>query len=90
MDVYLRPPATHTHNAVYNDRDNLFYLAHFDDFIRSLDLNGRSPVVRMITPQLRLGGLQYKYLVYFPWGKLLQVLATHTFEFPPDVEDYDP
>ncbi|KAK3120185.1 hypothetical protein QOZ80_9AG0683260 [Eleusine coracana subsp. coracana] len=84
-------------NAVYNDKDGLFYVVHFHDSIYALDLNGPSPVVKMIIPELRLGGQPYRYLVHAPCGDLLQVLRFRKehklptlLEFPPDVDDYDP
>ncbi|KAK3118832.1 hypothetical protein QOZ80_9BG0708900 [Eleusine coracana subsp. coracana] len=65
--------------------------------IYALDLNGPSPVVRMIIPELRLGGQPYRYLIHAPWGELLQAWRFRKLHepptllvFPPDVDDYDP
>jgi hypothetical protein len=61
-------------NAMYNDNDGLFYVVHYGDSIYSLDLNGASPVVTRIIPELRLmkDPAYYRYLIHAPWGDLLQ------------------
>jgi hypothetical protein len=74
-------------NATYNDNDGLVYVVHFLDSIYSLDLNGPSPVVTRIIPELRYSALHshYRYLIHAPWGDLL-LASRFRDESDPSVE----
>ncbi|CAL5006248.1 unnamed protein product [Urochloa decumbens] len=60
-------------DAVYNDKDGLFYVLCYGADIITLDLNGASPVVKKIMKDVTNQDNPTKYLVITPWGDLLQV-----------------
>ncbi|KAG2558514.1 hypothetical protein PVAP13_8NG272200 [Panicum virgatum] len=59
-------------DAMYSDVDGLFYLLLINASIVSLDLNGSSPVARMILDNVSGTGTRAKYLVQTPAGDFLQ------------------
>ncbi|CAL4998742.1 unnamed protein product [Urochloa decumbens] len=60
-------------DAVYNEKDGLFYVLGYGADIITLDLKGNSPVVKKIMKDVTNQDDLTKYLVITPWGDLLQV-----------------
>ncbi|CAO2201816.1 unnamed protein product [Urochloa humidicola] len=60
-------------DAVYNEKDGLFYVLGFGANIITLDLKGASPVAKKIMKHVTNFDDPTKYLVITPWGHLLQV-----------------
>jgi hypothetical protein len=60
-------------DAMYNDKDSLFYVLGCAGDIITLDLMGTSPVVKRITKDVTNNDDLTKYLIMAPWGDLLQI-----------------
>ncbi|CAL5002191.1 unnamed protein product [Urochloa decumbens] len=60
-------------DAVYNEKDGLFYVLGCGADIITVDLKGNSPVVKGIMKDVTNFDNLTKYLVIAPWGDLLQV-----------------
>ncbi|CAO2210943.1 unnamed protein product [Urochloa humidicola] len=60
-------------DAVYNEKDGLFYVLGYGADIITLDFRGALPVVRKIMKDVTNFDNPTKYLVIAPWGDLLQV-----------------
>jgi hypothetical protein len=70
-------------DALYNDKDGLFYLLGCDCSITTLDLHGSlPPVAREIIKGSTLWDDPTKYIVLAPWGDLLEVWRVRFMEEP--------
>ncbi|CAL5012495.1 unnamed protein product [Urochloa decumbens] len=84
-------------DAVYNEKDGLFYVLGFGADIITLDLKGASPVVKRVMKDVTKYSNPTKYLVIAPWGDLLQVWrmtasrssATPVRQATEGMEDFD-
>ncbi|CAO2201809.1 unnamed protein product [Urochloa humidicola] len=74
-------------DAVYNEKDGLFYVLGCGADIITLDLRGNSPVVKKIMRDVTNQDDPTKYLVITPCGDLLQVWRMT--DSPSDTEDCD-
>lgn len=57
----------------YNDSDGLFYAVRGNGEVHTIDLNGPSPVVKIILRPMAPCIDNNKYIVQAPWGGMLQV-----------------
>jgi hypothetical protein len=61
------------HNAVYNEKDGLFYVISYDGCVYTLDLNGPTPVARKIVRSIIEFDDCVKYIALAPSGDILHV-----------------
>ncbi|CAO2192580.1 unnamed protein product [Urochloa humidicola] len=60
-------------DVFYNDSDGLFYAVRECGEVHTIDLNGSSPVVKIILRPIASCIDNKKYIVQAPWGDILQV-----------------
>ncbi|CAM0880556.1 unnamed protein product [Alopecurus aequalis] len=99
IDVEFLDKEDSFHNAVYNEKDGLFYVIAYDGSIYTLDLKSPSPVARKIMRNVIQFDDCVKYIVLTPGGNILQVWrytdsrdSTNPIYVPPELahEYYNP
>ncbi|CAO2190685.1 unnamed protein product [Urochloa humidicola] len=76
----------------YDVNERLFYAIQFQGEIHTIDFNGPSPVIKVITRLLPKTTFYTRYIVRAPWGDLLQVLMYYydgPSSLPPYISDSD-
>ncbi|KAL6627793.1 hypothetical protein ACP70R_031519 [Stipagrostis hirtigluma subsp. patula] len=63
----------HCHDMFYNNHDGLFYVIRSFGDVYTIDLNGPSPVMKIIFEPKDFVRYNNKYIVQAPWGGILQV-----------------
>uniref|UniRef100_A0ACD5W6J1 Uncharacterized protein n=1 Tax=Avena sativa TaxID=4498 RepID=A0ACD5W6J1_AVESA len=68
-------------DAAYNKEQGLFYVVQTDDSVQTLDLNGPSPVAKMVFRGRKIHNEDAdRYLIHSPWGDLV-----HAWRYRTDV-----
>jgi hypothetical protein len=67
-------------DCFYDNKDDVFYAVMCSGEVHAIDLNGPTPVVKVITEAVEFCEGCNKYIIRAPWGDLLEIWRYHRVE----------